>query len=160
MFYVTKDVRRALEAELWVPALFTALAGIDICSALSSDNGETSGAQYKRWVENRASDIGLSAEDVYKLRCGMLHQGKYQGKTYDRIVFSLPVPNNIVLHMNTFGETYNLDLRRFCESICRAIDHWWQQNETDEVVSRNYSETVQFRPDGAQYGFSGFPVLA
>jgi hypothetical protein len=54
----------------------------DICAALESDDGRTSGAKYKAWlnrnyIEGRATT--LTAASLYQYRCGVVHQSTIQG---------------------------------------------------------------------------------
>ncbi|MEO8049751.1 MAG: hypothetical protein ABI833_04980 [Acidobacteriota bacterium] len=46
---ITDEVEKALSAGFYHLAIITALGLPDICAALESDDGETSGAKYKAW---------------------------------------------------------------------------------------------------------------
>jgi hypothetical protein len=92
------EIEKALKAGLYYIAVMMALALPDICAALESANGETSGPKYKSWY---VTNFGvrypkLSANDCYKLRCGIVHQGRlgHPSMQYGRIILTLPNTNN------------------------------------------------------------------
>ena len=90
----TQQIRLALSAHLYHPAIVVALTLPDICAALESPTGETTGPLYKTWYANHLSqDLpDITAQDMWSLRNGVLHQGKFGNKNflYDRVSFALP----------------------------------------------------------------------
>src|ERR1700721_2315329 len=92
---ILKEIERAVEAGLYYLAVATPLAPPDVCAALEREDGLTKPPRYKAlydtWLAPEYPMI--TAEDIYCLRCGVVHQGTVIGKTgtqYSRIVFYLP----------------------------------------------------------------------
>jgi hypothetical protein len=72
---LVSQVRAAANADLYYLALFGVLVLPDICGALDSDNGRASGPKYKDWVRKNVPQQAGQAEEIYGLRCSLLHQG-------------------------------------------------------------------------------------
>jgi len=73
------ELKSALDNGLYQIALNTALIIPDISSAVESENGQTNGTKYKEWFDKYVApkyNGNVSGEDVYKIRCASLHQGK------------------------------------------------------------------------------------
>lgn len=157
-----EEIRAALRANMFILGLQGTLALVDICAALSSDDGRTRGTRFKAWF---AENLGhryhlLSAEDVYQLRCGMLHQGRTASDQYDAIMFTLPVSGGNYWHNIVANNALNLDLVTFCEDIIGAAELWWAANQAVEPVRTNSEDLVRLRLDGLAPYMVGRPVLA
>ena len=79
MEQIIKELRQLIYTPLHLTALNIALTIPDICASLESEDGKTSGEKYRQWVDKYFSPkyIGwIVGEDIYKLRCSCLHQGK------------------------------------------------------------------------------------
>lgn len=48
----------------------------DICAALQSDDGRTSSKRYKDWCREYYPDPSLTPDEVYGIRCKVLHEGR------------------------------------------------------------------------------------
>lgn len=46
-----EQIEACLQEKLYLPALASALSLPDICAALESDNGESSGTKYQKWYD-------------------------------------------------------------------------------------------------------------
>jgi hypothetical protein len=66
----------ASAAGMYYLALFGILAVPDICGALDSDNGRASGPKYKDWLRAHVPEHAARADEIYGLRCSLLHQGR------------------------------------------------------------------------------------
>lgn len=156
---LTRDIERALDAELWTVALAASLALPDICGALASDDGEARGSRYREWFEENLSDRyrWLLPEDVYKLRCSMLHQGRSRAKQYTRIVFTIPGP--VTAHNNLMHDVLNLDIRAFSLDLAAAARAWYVAHFNDTNVARNRQSMMKWHEDGLAPYFTGVPVL-
>lgn len=148
--YLTGEIRRAAEAGLWHVALQASLAGIDICAALSSEDGETTGQLFRSWCSRWIGDKPLPPEDLWQLRCGMLHQGRFKYKNTPRIVFTVPAFPGTGIHGNSIEGLFQLDLLEFCDLICYKIDTWWHLCKEDEPVRTNAERLVRERPEGVR----------
>ena len=156
------EIRSALRSGAFTLALQGTLACVDICAALSSTDGRTTGAHFKAWFEAHVPNpyARLSADDAYQLRCGMLHQGRASADQYGAILFTLPDGRGNVFHNNVLNDALNLDLVTFCTDILDAADGWWQSAKDTDPVAANVQHLVQLRPDGLAPYIVGIPVLA
>lgn len=93
---ILSDIKNALDAKLYYLAIAVSLSLPDICSCLSQEPGRVWAKQdkYEAWcTENLIPPFQhLTAHDVYRLRCGVLHQGNFgrPDDHFDRIIFSIP----------------------------------------------------------------------
>lgn len=161
MEQLINDIRAALVAGAYSLALQGALACVDICAALSADDGRTNRKHFKNWFEKYGSEAStlLTANDAYQLRCGILHQGRASGDQYQAIVFTLPNKQGITFHDNVMNGALNLDLEIFCTAVLSAAESWWRSSKDVEPVASNAEHLVQVRPDGLKPYFHGVPVL-
>jgi len=162
MHRLIAETRAALASQLFLLSLQSALATIDICAALNSEDGRTSGAKFKEWFQThlREKYPNVEPHDLYLIRCGVLHQGKLTGSGYDAILFTLPTASNNVFHNNTFDNALNLDLNIFVNEILAAVETWWEANRETTHVARNASDMMQLRPNGLAPYIVGTPILA
>ena len=105
--------RAAILEHNWTAALVLAMAIPDICSSIDATNGKTDGRKYAAWWNQWVGPIYryggadfLSGDDVYALRCSMLHNGTVDitsqraRDTLDSFQFNPPPPNGSSAHCN------------------------------------------------------------
>jgi hypothetical protein len=164
---LTNEIKEALRHRLLYAALILTLTLPDACAALESPNGETSANRYKAWWETWLKgkyDDHLTADDVYRLRCAVAHQGRlqHQGLEFDRVFFTLR-PNGQFFHKNILGsgekKALNLDLVWFCKDVVEAAEAWFAQKTTDPQVQKNLELLVQFHPNGMLPFLNGVPAV-
>lgn len=157
-----EEIRAALRANMFTLALQGTLALVDICAALGSDDGRTRGSRFKAWFEENLGGKyqWLSPDDVYQLRCGMLHQGRMASDQYEAIIFTLPDASGNLFHNNRINDALNLDLVTFCDDIISAAEAWWEANRTSDPVRSNSADLAQIRPNGLAPYMVGMPILA
>jgi hypothetical protein len=92
---VLLEIERTMAAGLWYAAVALSLTLPDICASLEArPNARSDGqkARYKSWFnKNLAGKIGLSADECWGLRSGVVHQGRYSNKdirVYQRVAFT------------------------------------------------------------------------
>ena len=95
MLGLIAQTRKALDADLYYLALFSALAVPDICGGIDSADGRASGARYRDWYTRHVIPRydTLTADECYQYRCAALHQGRSEPskmKDYDRVLFIEP----------------------------------------------------------------------
>lgn len=78
MNILIEQLEKSLELDVPVLSLMGTVTLIDICAAINSPNGKTSGQKFINWYENY---IGIhffmfDGHECYALRCKLLHQGK------------------------------------------------------------------------------------
>jgi hypothetical protein len=113
------QLRKTAKAGIPYFTLMGTLALIDICAALNSENGETKGSKFKRWYEkhlssyhsgsNHATDF--DAEDCYKLRCRILHQGRAEmdhGKIDNQVKLLLDLVQERCIRVFRTGSTTSI----------------------------------------------------
>lgn len=129
------DIRSALESKLYAVALVSALTLPDICAATESEDGLASKERYTAWLEKWfiGYDKFLNSEDIYQIRCKVLHQGEVEYTNARRrpVRWLLPVageeqrffPDDLA----DFGDRrIGVTLDFFCEFMCRAAEDWWR----------------------------------
>ena len=126
MEFFLREIEKSLDNELYFIALQSALTLPDICAALQSPNGETTGSQYIQWYNTYAKETGqcsISGDDCYRFRCSCLHQGSSQHpkSSYRRIMFVIP-NTQTTLHKNVINDALNIDVKIFCSSNTPEFD--------------------------------------
>lgn len=161
---IIHQVRSASGGGLYYVALFSALALPDICGALESANGQASKNNYVAWFNAHVApsyDGFLDGENCYYFRCSILHQGSTQHPRgrYSRIIFIEPGSSGGICHNNIMNDALNIDVRIFCEDLCRGAERWWQANSTQPNVQRNLPLFVRRYPTGLAPYIGGVPVI-
>lgn len=177
MEVITREIERGLNAGLYYLALICALSLPDICAALESPDGETTGQRYKEWYTAWLAPQypELTAKDVYSLRCGVLHQGRIGTPKcqYERILFSLPNAHHNTAHRNMMSKretlpngnavdhvVLNLDLKTFCQDMITAVSRWYAAKQTDPNVQNNLPRLVQYYERGLAPFIVGLPLIS
>lgn len=157
---ILSEIDRAIGAGFYYLALAMCLTLPDLCSALESPDGETSGPQYKKWCDEYLVKRlpPMTANDFWKLRCGVIHQGRlgHPQMGYDRIIFTLPDGRNNQAHCNIINNALNLDAIIFYVSMFESVRAWSAAKTADPNVIANLPNLVQFRPRG----LFGLPCIA
>jgi hypothetical protein len=160
-----RQIRAAVENGLFYLALIGTLALIDMCAALDSDNGETTGSKYRLWLEHNVPEHEAQADAIYKLRCSLLHQGSaYPHGSLPRVAFTMPgFPQ---WHKFDVGlaeglEQVNvLSTEEFVAEVTSAAERWMAANSGSDNFIRNYQRFAQYRPDGLPPFMLGVPLIA
>jgi len=161
---VIEQIRASNAASLYYVSLISALALPDICAALESDNGQASKEKYVSWINTHVApryNGFLDGETCYYFRCSMLHQGSTQHPRgpYSRIIFVEPDQSGVVLHNNIMNDALNIDIRIFCEDLCRAAENWWRDNAAQPNVQTNLQRFVTRHPNGLAPYIRGVSVI-
>src|SRR6267154_323178 len=127
---ILEEIEKALQSQLFYLAVASALSLPDVCSALESPNGTTSGAQYKAWYSAWLGHKypNITPDDIYSLRCGVVHQGRFghPRMQYSRVLFAIPNPGRIVFHNNIVDDALNLDAPMFCRDVLESALTWYE----------------------------------
>ncbi len=150
----TDPIRSCLAAGHWVPALMSALALPDICAWLETPLEKNIGVRYKRWSKDwieplyaMRSNAGMTASDLYALRCAILHSGEpdlrdQKGAKPILDFFELVPPISGVVVQNSYSEGENTGRRLVVQidilstHICDAVDKWDRSVASNEAVQR------------------------
>lgn len=165
-----QQVEAAVEAQLYFLAITGALTVPDICAASEADDGRTSGALFIAWCDQwltplytrtirGETTVLLPGDDVWKLRCAFLHQGRLQDErlTHDRVVFVEPIRGWRVHRNLERGRALQLGVLEFVADVVEVARAWRRAKAGDETVERNLARFVQRHPDGA-FGY-GLPII-
>lgn len=161
---LTNEIKNALTVKLWYAALVLALMLPDVCGALESQDGRSTPDRYKAWYDawlaKKYKAVKMTADDLYFLRCGVAHQGRFEhpGMRYKRIFFTLR-PNGSFFHCNILNNALNLDLVFFCKDMTESVEEWFEQKKTDKNIQANLARLVQFHPNGMLPYLQGVPAV-
>jgi len=137
---LTTEIKNCLLNKLWYAGLVLTLLLPDVCAALEAEDGRTTPERYKswfdQWVAPKYSSRILRAEQLYYLRCGVAHQGKFEhpAMKYNRIFFTLR-PDGMFFHCNVLNNALNLDIPLFCKDMVDGVENWYatKQNDPDRA---------------------------
>lgn len=155
------EIKAAVDGQAWMLALTGVLSLPDMCAALESENGKTTGQKYKAWVRAWLGDkyTTIDPDDLWQLRCSMLHQGRSKTATYSRIIFV--APNNVFSgHNNILNDALNLDLPTFCQDVLTAVKQWQKSMEGNSHYLINSIGLMRWYPHGLPPYIVGPPVLS
>ena len=161
------EIMEALKNRLLYAALLLALTLPDICAALESQDGRSTPGRYKAWFNTwlrKKYEGQLDAQDMYRLRCAVAHQGRFEhpGMKYERVFFTLR-PNGMFFHKNELPgirkDGLNLDIVFFCKDVVESVEAWFAQKEGDPQVQENLTRLVQFHPKGLSPYLEGVPAI-
>ncbi len=149
------EINLALDNNLYLVALNTALTLPDICGKAEYPNEKSSKKRYINWYDNHIGRYEINPENekcginmpylsgkiVYSLRCSLLHQGNPNIDGKHNINFSLAIEKknkfNIYVDSASCGNderTYRVSIRRLCCIL------WW----TAEEYYKNNKEKFDF----------------
>jgi hypothetical protein len=164
LYHLISQIMIAVENGLHLIAVNMAVALPDICAALRSENGETTGRKYQNWCnENLPKEkfSYLSPSDLYRMRCTALHTGRYGGgmDTVARVIFSIPNPQGNTFTDCRLNDAYFYSVVDFCRNLCQATAVWYENHKHDPIVVANSARMVQYHMNGIAPYVSGSPVI-
>jgi len=133
------------------------------CSAMSNEDGRSTGQDFKEWCSENLAEGFLShitPEHLYSFRCGMAHQGRLGDLPHDmtRIIF---VPKNSGQGIaGKVGDAYFYGVVEFCGALCEAARDWHQSSKDNEIVRQNETRFMQRHNNGLLPYTRGFAVIA
>lgn len=158
------DIERALSAQLYYLAVVSTLGLPDICAALESADGATTGRKYQAWCDSWLipSYPELTSQDLYSMRCGVVHQGRlgHPKMQYARVLFTVPNANRNVFHRNIINDALNLNVVMFCRDMNRTVGQWYAAKHDDANVLANLPRLVRFHEQGLAPYMVGMPLIA
>jgi hypothetical protein len=182
---ILHEIEKALDAKLYYLAIAVALSVPDICACLEFDPENPKRANmdtYSAWCEaNKAGKFtNLTGEDIYRLRCGVLHFGHFQHPKvrFNRVMFIGPESaikqHDIVVtvepgvsfggisaeELRLSGKILMLDVALFCKAIMDSARQWAVAKIDDVNVKKNLPNLVRYRPNGLPPFSVGVPTIA
>jgi hypothetical protein len=160
--HILREIEVAAKNGLPFLAVTMAVTLPDICQTLKSRDGRTDSKLYKDWCkENLGSEFSvLTPDDLYRMRCGVVHHGRYGGlqKSVARVLFLLPGGSTFV--NCRANDAYLYSLIEFCNNFCQAARTWFEKNKNDVNVEKHIKLMMQVYPHGLHPYVGGTPVLA
>lgn len=143
-----EDMDRCRSAGAYWSLLHVAVCIPDICAALQSDDGETSGTKYIGWCDQYAHHASLSGQERYWMRCKVLHQGRAStGKRgrYTGFAFTQPAPDGQIDHLRLEGTTLVVDVGQLANELRAAAGKWVAALDANRggLESSNVSKRLQ-----------------
>jgi len=132
----------------------------DICGALESSDGEATRGGYKKWAQRYMGDSFLSGEELYDMRCLLLHQGRTLGtKRYTNYKFSQPDSNGASVHKNNHSDgSIDIDVHMLAGEMQHGLDKWFDDiaknpNSISSInVEKNIKYLVQIESSDKSFG--------
>ncbi len=159
---LTEQIVQSAELGFDLLAIGMASALPDICSSLSSEDGRSDSRKYKIWCEKYLIESYfkfITPEDLYSIRCGLLHQGRFVGlrHTVERVIF---VPKGPVSMVNCqVNGAYIYGTVEFCTNICRASQKWYDESRGDTSVINNIQHMMDYYQSGISPYIKGIRVV-
>lgn len=148
-----KQIDSAATAGFHLVAIGMAVALPDICVSLASADGRSDAIRYKQWCTDNLVGMhnsfnGISPEDFYSFRCGMVHNGRFGELKHgiERIAFVLPGDCTFVDCRQ--DETYLYSVEQFCRNMCDVVSRWYIENIADPTVQSHIPRMMRYHPDG------------
>lgn len=154
------EIEHAVNSGAWLLALAGTLALPDICAAVQSPNGKTTGSKYKRWVQDYLlKDYPkLDPDELYQMRCSLLHQGTSSAVKYKRVMFVSPT-SNVRIHNGVVDDALFLDMRIFCADVIKAVRSWQSAVSGTAAYKQNVDLVMRWHRGGFDRYVSGGDIL-
>lgn len=159
---VMGEMVRAAETGLNMVALAVAVALPAICASLGKIEGRSNGDEYKAWCEGNLSGkpgfTGLSPEELYAMRCGLLHQGRVEMTAYSKakgerhvsdtkgVTFLAEDPCGNSFVDCGLQDRYLYSVKEFCANMRDAVRAWLAKNDGNATVLTNLEKMMRYRP--------------
>jgi hypothetical protein len=157
------ELEQALKNQFYFLSLNSALVIPDICSALESSDGKTSGQKYKKWFETycgKEYDSYLIGDDIYKIRCASLHQGKlnHDNSNFEKIIFQVPDNRNNTAHLVKINNSLIISLEIFIKDIIDGYNIWYAKVKNDPQYIKNLENSFKVANQGLNH-MRGFSII-
>jgi hypothetical protein len=145
------DMVRCRSGGAYWSLLHVTLCIPDICAALGSQNGETTGKLYRKWCGRFLPDQLISSDERYWMRCTVLHQGRAVtngSPRYSGFAFTQPSTGGAILHRQVLGTLLHLDVGELARETQDAVKRWIveleQKSQSLETINvgRNLTSLV------------------
>ena len=152
----TGSILKSVEVGNLYGALFMSLTMPDICARLSSENDKTNGKKYGSWFNefmgpkysifrphSGQTDIFMSGDSCYALRCAMLHQGEADltGQRVKSILTSIHFTTGST-HCNRINGVLQLDVATFCTDMCEAVSTWYEKFKKSDTSAEKLETLI------------------
>lgn len=165
LYQLLNQINFAANNGLHLLAIGMAVALPDLCASLSKPDGRSGGKDYKKWCAANLTGSKFSyvtPEDLYSIRCGVLHQGRFGGLTHNvaRVIF-VPPANGGSTFVNCIAEdAYFYSVVDFCRNLCDAAFSWYEAHRDEPLVKSNTERMMRYYPNGLSPYIGGAMVIA
>lgn len=95
LYPLLNQINTAAANGLHLVAIGMAVSLPAICASLAQEDGRSGGVEFKEWCAANLMGPNFSfvtPDDIYSMRCGVLHQGRYGGLQHNvaRVIFAPP----------------------------------------------------------------------
>ncbi len=154
---LVQDIRKALENDLYLVALSSALTLPDVCGKAAYPDESSSRKRYISWYDEEIGKYEknpkdkenmpyLSGKVIYSLRCSLLHEGN-PNMNNDSLRTDLPIDHfSLVIErakpfdiysdsssIANFGDKnireYSMNVRRICMILCNVAESFYKENK-------------------------------
>jgi hypothetical protein len=128
------DLDRCRQAGAFFALLHATVCLPDICSALESSNGESSGPKYMKWCDRYFRRPELVGAERWTMRCKVLHQGRAtagRAGRYTGFLFGEPDPSGAIDHLRVDGSRLHVDVSQLYGETREAVEDWIAALESD-----------------------------
>jgi hypothetical protein len=129
-----QDMERCRTGKAYWSLLHVTVCLPDICAALQSANGESTGRRYIAWCDRWLVHPALSGAERWSMRCKVLHQGRAfvsTGTRYTTFAFGQPDESGAVDHMRPEGTRLHLDVGALADEAQQGVGRWIEWVETN-----------------------------
>lgn len=121
------EMDRCREAGSYWALLHITVCLPDICAALQSQTGETTGQKYQAWCRQYAGDPSLTPAERWEMRNRVLHQGRARAIAtgrYSGYAFGQPASSGAIDHKRYDGSLLHIDVGEFARETRSAVERW------------------------------------
>lgn len=163
LYPLLNQINAAASVGLHLIAVGMAVALPAICASLSMEDGRSQGKEYKDWCAANLTGPEFSfvtPADLYSMRCGVLHQGRYGDLRHNvsRVVFT--PPGHASFTNCQINDAYLYGVVEFCKNMCDAAYVWYEANKANPIIEANIKRMMQYYPEGFAPYVVGMPVIA
>ena len=163
LYPLLNQINSAAQNGLHLVAIGMAVAIPAICASLEAKDGRSGGKEYKQWCAANLCGPAftyVTPDDLYSMRCGVLHQGRYGDLQHSvaRVIF-VP-PGGLSISSCRMNDAYVYGVVEFCQNVCRAAFDWYEANREDPIIADNSSRLMQYYENGLSPYISGAMVIA
>jgi hypothetical protein len=155
----TDAIRLSIKNCNWYAAIFMALTMPDICGKLEQPDKKTKD-RYIEWYNQyllktntmslfNKETVLLSGNDCYALRCSVLHEGSDVVSTQEihEILSKIHI-TTLGSHMIKINNILSIDVSKFCEEMCQAVEKWYDDIKNVEIIVERISNVLEIKENG------------
>ena len=163
LYALLHQINAAASNGMHLVAIGMAVSLPAICASLSRADGRSGGVEFKDWCAANLTGTNftfVTPEDLYSMRCGVLHQGRYGDLTHNvaRVIFT--PPGGLSFTNCKMNDAYVYGVVEFCQNVCEAAYVWYEANKQNPIIKANSERMMQYYPQGLAPYVAGMAVIA